>query len=312
VPCAESQSIPITRLVHRLSPTRKGGKGMALFWFFCDESYDSDPAQERMVFHELGAAYVPATYVVAGFFADELTWTDVEGRWSAENRRVGVSRYHAAEVNAFGDEFAGWEKDKQIAYSANLVKILTDQKRRLHAVSCGIFSREYEQIIGEGGRKKFGHPYIVCFKSCIAMLAQEMEIRNFEPEDKFAVILGRNSLENEAIKVFTEMQDNPNWRFGRRLAFCARGNWQDFVPLQTADLIAYETFRLLHEKHKDDPKQARWALRTMFPENGFLGHYYEAETLQRIKEPLENAACAPNGFVVVFPPVTDSTGEGRP
>ncbi len=131
---------------------------MATYWFVCDESYDSDPKTGTgMVFYRESdhPEYVPRTYVVGGFFAGEQTWADISKRWKAENERVGVRRYHAANVNARSGEFEGWDKEKQIAYSKNLVQILRDQKRNLHALSCAMWASDYYRIIGDEGRRNW-------------------------------------------------------------------------------------------------------------------------------------------------------------
>jgi hypothetical protein len=123
--------------------------------------------------------------------------------------------------------------------------------------------------------------------------------RGFPPEDKFAVILDRNDFEDEAVDAFYKMKDGPEWQYHHRLATCAPGSCEDFVPLECADLIAYETFRLIHNGAKDD--KVRKALRSMFSDNGFLGYSFEPDALMLLKEPLEAATCVENGFVVSFP-----------
>jgi hypothetical protein len=130
-----------------------------------------------------------------------------------------------------------------------------------------------------------------------------MEIRNFGPDDKFAVILDRNESEDEAVKVFYEIKDTQEWPYHHRLATCAPGSWEDFVPLQCADLIAYETFRLIHDGAKG--QMVRKALKLMFKENGFLGYGFEPEGLRSLKADLEQANCKDNGFVVSFPTIPD-------
>ncbi len=128
-----------------------------------------------------------------------------------------------------------------------------------------------------------------------------MDIRDFPPEDEFAVILDRNDFEDEAVEVFYKMKDGPEWPHHHRLAACAPGACDDFVSLECADLIAYETFRLVHNGAKGD--RVRIALRSMFSDNGFLGYSFEPDALRRLKEPLEAAVCVDNGFVVCFPPL---------
>ena len=262
-----------------------------------------------MVFHSPGekSIYVPKTYIVGGFFAHELTCSDIENRWNEENTRVGVKRYHASEVNARDGEFEGWPKEKQIEYSKNLLQILLDQDHLIHIVSVGMEATEYHQAINEFGRKKLGTPYIACFKSCVSALAQQMDLTGsgFAPEDKFAIILDRNEAEEaDAVRVFYAMKDDSKWPHSHRLATCAPGSWEDFTSLQCADLIAYETFRLVHNQHT--APRVRKALELMFDRNAFLGYTYDRETLLNLKQPLESEIwCVDNGFVVNFPPVLE-------
>jgi hypothetical protein len=307
--------IPIRDIAGALNPS-PGRRYVAIFRFFCDESYDSDPKTGTgMMFDQddpkaKKAKYVPSTYVVGGFFSNEYTWADVEKRWGAENQRVGVSRYHAANVNARSGEFEGWEKEKQIVYSKNLLQILRDQKTDIHAVSCAMWASDYYRIISDEGRRKLGSPYVACFKNCVATIAREMELRGFQPEDKFEVVLDRSAYEGEAVEVFYKMKDERKWAYHHRLATCAPGSWEDFVPLECADLIAYETFRLIHDRTKGD--KVRKALQLMFSDNGFLGYSFEPDALNSLKEALEDAVCVDNGFVVSFPPLPDEPESPRP
>ncbi|HEY2380290.1 MAG TPA: DUF3800 domain-containing protein [Terriglobia bacterium] len=299
--------IPLKEIAEVLNPS--GARYMALFRFYCDESYDSDPALDPanigLAFHQLGSKpHVPRAYVVGGVFAGESAWTDIEKQWAPINMQFGVGRYHAAQVNAREGEFKDWLKDKQRDYSKALLDIVLNQGRKIHAISCGMLPREYRAIISEEGRRKLGHPYLACFKSAIALIAQEMEFRrHFGPDDKFAVILDRNEHENEAVEIFYKMKDSKEWPFHRRLATCAPGGWEDHLGLQPADLIAYETYRILADRYdgKYNDDDVRPFLRRMFSTNGFLGYYFEPWAFNEIKEHLENIDCVPNGFILNFP-----------
>jgi hypothetical protein len=273
-----------------------------MLWFHCDESYDSQ-------FND------PTVFVVGGAVADDTIWRRVEDGFSAANLSAGVTEYHAADVNAFGGEFEKWKgtpegKDCQIAYGKQLIKTMQDQGRRLHVVSVGMLKKEYERIIDESGRRKFGHPYIVCFKECIALLAEEME-RHWEPEHRFSVIFDRDrenkALQQEATEVFYQMKDGEGWPPRHRLGTCTPGDSNEIIALQSADLVAYETFRLIHDKHFTGGK-VRKAFDSLFPHNGFSGLYYDAGVLERIKGPLDAANVVPNGFVVIHSP--EYTREG--
>src|SRR5271170_463193 len=129
--------IPIAEIASVLNPAPKGRRYLAIYRFYCDESYDGNPnAPNAVPMADRNAAYVPATYIVAGFFAEEATWTEIERRFTRENERAGVRRYHAANVNGRTGEFEGWDKPKRDTYAKNLLDIVRDQGMDLHAVAC--------------------------------------------------------------------------------------------------------------------------------------------------------------------------------
>lgn len=259
--------------------------------FYCDESYDSQNKK-------------PRTVVVGGVVTDEETWRAIEAGFSQENQRVGVTRYHGSHLNARDHEFAKWQgtdegKSQQVEYSKNLLKILQDQGTRIHVVSVGILTQEYERIVPPGDRKKFGDPYVVCFKECITLIAEEIE-RHWAPEDQFSVIIDQdkgNPLQKDAVDLFYQLKQTSEWPAHRRLGTCTLGTGEEFVELQPADWVAYETFRFIHERHYGSQK-VRAAFDNLFPHAGFSGHYYDAEALESIREALAEANVAPNGFMV--------------
>jgi hypothetical protein len=265
---------------------------MANYYFYCDESYDSQSTP-------------PRTFVVGGFFAQERIWERIERRWNAANNRAGVSRYHASHLNAYDHEFEGWSRPQNLKYSKSILRILTDQKKKLHAVSCALFGEDYERIIDECNRRKLGNHYVLCFKTCVAMIAKEM--RQFPPEDRFSVILDRGVWQEEAVKAFHDMQGAANWEFHSRLGACRFGG-PETVGLQPADLIAYESFRYLHGRQIDAPT-VRALIRSMFEKNGFLGFFFDADAFERLKQPVQEANVPDNGFIVTFPTPSDPDFE---
>jgi len=224
---------------------------MALLKFFCDESYDSDPNKgtKSGITTSKVPLHVPRTYVVGGFLANDIIWGNIEKPWAEQNRKFGVSRFHGANVNARDGEFAGWERRYRDSYVLPLLGILQEQGRYLHAVSIGMYPRDYEKVINRHGRRLFGNPYIACFKTCVVMIAHEMELIGMPREDKFAVRFDRNDFESDAVKIFYTLKDDPAFPLRHRLATCAPGGWEEFLPLQCADMIAYDTYRLLEDKN---------------------------------------------------------------
>jgi hypothetical protein len=263
---------------------------MTMLWFYCDESYD---AKEK----------TPNAYVVGGLAAEEGVWEKIARSWDWKNKRVGIKCFHAVDLNAHTYEFDGWTKQRAKRYSSDLLKILVKRKRRLHVVSVGVLAKDYEQIIPEEGRRRLGNPYILCFKECVALLAEELHRpqNNWSQDVKFSVILEQNKFQKEAVDVFYKMKAHPTWRAAYRLGTCAAGNYEDFTALQPADLVAYETFRLIHERHFG-MNRVRVPLQKMFPSNGFSGFYYTPEIFERMKPIVEKDTSEPNGCIFIHPP----------
>ena len=276
-----------------------------LFTFACDESYDSP----RQKLAPGSPPFEPTTYTVAGFLGDEKTWTRVERRWRNANERFSVLRYHASHLNAKTYEYDGWPNYRKLKYGKQMLSIVKDQKRKLHAVSCGLLADEYRRIVNEKGRRNLGTPYLLCFKSCLTIIAKEMD-EGFPQEDQFSVVLDRNNDQNEAVKLFYELKDSPGFAHRSRLATCRPASSDEVIVLQTADLIAYETFRLLHGRRQNPNVEIRKVLELMFQTNGFSGYYFGRDTLQRIKEPAESATGRPNGFFVMLPSVRENRQLG--
>lgn len=278
---------------------------MALLKFFCDESYDSDPNKGTAPppkKSKSAEVHVPKVFVVGGFLANAAVWTAIEKPWVEQNRKFGVSRFHAADVNARDGEFAGWSKTHRDSYVLPLLGIIRDQGRYLHAVSVGMYPRDYKKIINGHGRKLFGPPHIACFKSCIVLIAHEMELMGLPREDQIEVVFERNDFESDCVKIFCALKDNPAFKLRHRLATCAPGSWEDFLPLQCADMIAYDTYRLLEDKNVGMGR-TRKSLESLYPKNGFMGFYFEQDLLRSMKEPLEKARGLDNGFIVTPKPL---------
>jgi hypothetical protein len=258
-----------------------------IFSFHCDESYDA-PKEAGMR---------EKTFVVAGFFSDQRTWEIIGNGWDDINRRFGVRRFHASNLNAKRREYEGWNDERKINYSKELLGLLNEQGRRLHAVSCGIYADEYRRIINQDGQTKFGSPYLVCFKTCIALIASEME-SNFPTEDKFSVLLDKNPLDAEAVHIFDSLRGNVSFRQRSRLERCVPVNMDDCPSLQPSDLIAYEIFRRLHDRRTQE-SEMRVVLAQMFERNVVSERFYGIKTLMNLKTGIESAQCGRNELVVI-------------
>ena len=147
--------------------------------------------------------------------------------------------------------------------------------------------------------RELGHPYLVCFKTCITLISKELDDGNFPSSDQIAVFLDRNSFEMEAVRIFDELKGNPDFPYRSRLHSCTPSDMESLVPLQASDLIAYEGFRWHHDRRRTADSTTRIVMKAMQDHNGMTERYYGTKTLSNLKEGIESVVCLPNSLVVL-------------
>lgn len=254
-----------------------------LFRFYCDESYD-------------GNADSPDCFTVSGFFSDQPTWEEVEDEWEAVNHHYGVSEFHATELNGRTDRYKGWCKSKADEYSAELLNVVNRQKRRMRAYNCGIRGDAYRRIISEDARVRMGHPWMVCFKSIVAMVAKDME--PLPHDDRFSVVFGHeNRFDTMALESFRMMTKNQGFQYRHRLTTCTHALPRDVIGLQIADLMAYEYFKRMEGVKRKRVK--RIPISCIQEHNDYCEGFFGEETFVRMKDGIESAICEPNALVII-------------
>ncbi len=263
----------------RLTGSPEGMRYMAMLWFYCDESYDQP-------------SHAPRTYCVSGLLGEERTFKKLEANWVGINNRFGVERYHAAPLNALDGEYKGWDKSKQIQYSKRLLNALKKRGFDLQVTSIGIEADAYRKVYSDAAKERLGHPFLLCFKTCLTMIATQL--LSLPPEYKFSVIFERNEHLAEAVRVFYLLKELDK-ECGPRMGTCTPGQWDENIALQPADLVAYESMRLLQTKRSG--ADMRRAFKELTGINSFIGYYFDKEIMSGNNLALvEDATCEPGGF----------------
>ena len=101
----------------------------------------------------------------------------------------------------------------------------------------------------------------------------------------------------EAVDRFNRMKNDPTFPFRNKLATCTPGEMEDLIPLQSADMIAYEVYKRLHSV-KDTESKMRPVLELLYQNNAVSERYFGAKTLRTMKADIESAKCEPGGLVI--------------
>lgn len=226
--------MPARQLVRALTPTRAPGKWLVMYKLIGDVS---------------GKGNMPVM-AAAAYFAEDVAWDAFEAEWSIALREAGVSAFHAADFFGCYGEFAAWTRgSKQHRHFARRFAAIAESKLGAGFVS-GVDPLAFDRLWKEhlaplpyaqlAPHRRFTPLMMVC----LALL--QTVASKYDGSPGGCVVL----FENEAgIGEFIEYF---NWskRSSQKLtvpfatlAPCEKS----FLPSQAADLLAYESSKLMAE-----------------------------------------------------------------
>jgi hypothetical protein len=204
-------------------------------WFavliaYMDESGTHDPT---------GVQRGSATPTIAGYLAPYKMWTSFQRKWLKVLRRYEMwGRFHMKEYIAERGEFEGWSAAKRLSF----MKALCDTIRSHELIGLGgtVDVKDYDLILPQWAKDEIRHPYYFCFAAMMKSLAQwnpDLDLSN----NRINFVFDRK----EGFQGFTEemfyrlKKSSPI--HARLLGDISFRSSDALMPLQAADLLAYET-----------------------------------------------------------------------
>jgi len=186
-------------------------------------------------------------FVLAGYLAPEKEWTRFIPRWQAVLQKYGVSVFHASEFNSCTGEFEKFKDNKegQTALAVELLKTISDRPRII-PFNTGIIIKDYDALLRPVLSPNPEHPYYISMKILLSQMAVAMNhIREYPTHERIACVFDRQTeFGKRAVELFNMALEDKGWQGQRRycpgISFVAK---HDYIPLQPADALAYESYR---------------------------------------------------------------------
>lgn len=206
-------------------------------------------------------------------------------RIAFENRRLQkqgrsvLSRYHASDCSSLQKDYAGWSVDEQINHAKALLRIIS--RRKMLAITCGVSLKELADVFPDHKSDALEKGYMLCFRQCMGLIARSMA--KFAPNERIALFHDRCPYDHEILRVFNSLISDAEWESGKFFVTVAPLSWMDGIALQAADLIAFESFKLLDSKLYTK-RQMRRFLRAMLGERvPIISKYWHREGLENLR-----------------------------
>ena len=217
-------------------PHRQNGSA-AVFVGYIDESHDG--------------ANVPKVFCLSCLVSSTAGWLYFHWDWlkvlewkNNELRRQGrreISRVHAADLNNFEGEFRGWTPDERLEFSIKLTDVFRRNPVHIHGwdMPLQILVEEFPEV----APNPVGFAYIVLLMELMQQIGDTtLGIEGYKNE---LLSLHHDHCDYDAAlaRQFGYIVNDETFKFRRRFTSITAEYWQHCVPLQPADLVAYENFK---------------------------------------------------------------------
>jgi hypothetical protein len=180
-------------------------------------------------------------------------WGEIERKWKSVLRetnkalrrqgRPQISRYHATDCSACKREFTDWSIPEQIELTKKLIAIIKYGMTTVMAFSMPLddFIAVYPEHREHPEKQMHG----LLLKFMMTQLIHDIEKqvgRNLKPYS-IAFVHDRSERDGDMLAAFNQMKDDKSFEGRDHFTTIMAMGWEDCIPLQAADLVAYETFR---------------------------------------------------------------------
>jgi hypothetical protein len=245
------------------------------------------------------------TIVCGGWIATDRQWDKIipawrsriayENRVSAKHDLPPITRYHANYCANLKKEFKGWTIKRQIAFAKTLQDIMA---ARTSATKCtkherpvifgwGMSTAEFKkEIIPKATDAEVKHVcYTLCAIDCLKGIGQAME--QYYPSERITFIHDRGDLAVAAQQAFEAVREKYPQFVG-----LMPGGWEDFIPLQPADMVAYDLFKRISKRYTGVDQVRRSLQRLVAQGTPIIAGHLKPGAMKDIAEMMER-----NGFL---------------
>ncbi len=242
---------------------------------------------------ETGTDKKPKTRIsaVAGLIGGEKNWKKFDREWRKVLEALDVPYFHAVECEHGKGEFYGLDVARRGRIVDRLVGVILDSP--LQPCAYGVVVPHFNEMSLDF-RTHFtnGHPDIPYYLCLYHTFVSESHAADDLPQSEQVYFLfeKQDEFEADARAAFDEFKKGPHWPNHYRLGECqfiSKEEDYKYPGLQAADLLAYEMYRHLDNRHFQPDLKPEWKVRSAFNalQTKLKGHskYYDRAGLQLLE-----------------------------
>jgi len=202
---------------------------------------------------------------------------DAKNASLAEQGRKTLPRYHSVDINNFVAEYEDWTPEERAQFSKELLHVFEKPSNRASGFAYSVDLRLLTEIIPNTKADPKGFAYSLLLKLLMAEIGTKFDDANNGDLSgvRIALIHDRCAYNGVLQEAFESYKRDHTSSYGSLYATLAPMGWEDCVPLQPADLIAYENYkevlRHVSVNEKDRRRGMRIPLSKLLDSDSFGG-----------------------------------------
>lgn len=212
---------------------------------------------------------------VCGVVASCVQWAEFDSNWKAVLQSFGVAQLHMKHLAHFQGEYRGWNENKRKEFLGQLFKVIDAHTEGNLAATMPL--KIFRSLTPEQQAMLGGDPYYPCFLACViggatcaSHLAGQIEF----------VVSEAAGFKGKAMDFYDRCNSTgapPGIR--EKLAGISFGTPQGSIPLQCADLIAYEVNKFIKSARETGTWKERWPF-TQIKSRMLTIEFFDRKTIQ--------------------------------
>ena len=198
----------------------------------------------KACFDDAGTDDKSEVVTCAGYIAWQKRWNGLDRLWRQTLRSFDVSAFSMKEFAHFDGDFKGWPESKRRAFLNQLLSAIT--RHVDHGFIVSVYRSDYERHVSPMVRNRVGSAFSFCAQVCMGLLEfNEMNVEERWPHHRVHFLFESGTAKGYQVqRAFDESYTSKSsLHHLRKMAYGSKAA----LPLQAADLIAYEANKHLRD-----------------------------------------------------------------
>ena len=191
-------------------------------------------------FDESGTHADSDSIVLAGFLSTAHQWERFETDWNKALTEYELPFFHMTDFAVKAGVYADWTEHVRRARLAHLMRIIDNSTIRSYGVS--LSKKIFEGAFSTSAQRFIDSPYSFASKCCFLLVASDLREMGSEVWATHVLEDGARG-KGEVLAAYEALTEIPDGKASTRILSLRFEDKRNFVPLQAADILAYELYK---------------------------------------------------------------------